>query len=106
MEVGRDGAFLRISEDESPDLAAQVLNSIAQYLTLMPEGLFREDDDLSAIMKTVESIDERRNANHRPSQLIDPFGYHLVGFKIVANAIRLHDEVVSLCLWSGYELCM
>ena len=27
---------------------------------------------------------------------IDPFGYHMVGCKVGANAIRLHDEVVSL----------
>ena len=27
---------------------------------------------------------------------IDPFGYHLVGCKTGASAIRLHDEVVSL----------
>ena len=27
---------------------------------------------------------------------IDPFGYHLVGCRIGANAIRLHDEVVSM----------
>ena len=27
---------------------------------------------------------------------IDPFGYHLVGCKIGANAIRLHDQVVVL----------
>ena len=27
---------------------------------------------------------------------INPFGYHMVGCKIEANAIRLHDEVVSL----------
>ena len=46
-----------------------VLNSIDQYRMLVPEGFFREGDDLSAIMKTIESIDERRNANHRPSQL-------------------------------------
>ena len=69
ITLGRDGAFLRIPEDKSPELAAQVLNSIAQYRTLMPEGLFTEDDDLSAIMKTIESVDERRNANRRPSQL-------------------------------------
>ena len=25
---------------------------------------------------------------------IDPFGYHMVGCKVGANAIRLHDEVV------------
>ena len=27
-------------------------------------------------------------------KLIDPFGYHFVGCKTAANAIRLHDEVV------------
>ena len=27
---------------------------------------------------------------------IDPYGYHLVGCKIGANAIRLHDEVVMM----------
>ena len=67
--LGREGSLLRISENESPNLAAQVLNSIDQYRMLVPEGFFREGDDLSAIMKTIESIDERRNANHRPSQL-------------------------------------
>ena len=34
-----------------------------------------------------------RSAQVKP---IDPFGYHMVGCKIEANAIRLHDEVVSL----------
>ena len=29
-------------------------------------------------------------------KFIDPFGYHMVGCKIGANAIRLHDEVVLL----------
>ena len=27
---------------------------------------------------------------------IDPFDYHMVGYKIGANAIRLHDEVVFI----------
>ena len=27
---------------------------------------------------------------------MDPFGYHMVGCKVGANAIRLHDEVVSM----------
>ena len=69
ITLGREGRLQRISENESPSLAAQVLNSIDQYRTLAPEGFFREDDDLSAIMKTIESIDERRNSSHRPSQL-------------------------------------
>ena len=35
------------------------------------------------------------DGNSRP-KLIDPYGYHLVGCKIGANAIRLHDEVVAI----------
>ena len=27
---------------------------------------------------------------------VDPYGYHLVGCTIGANAIRLHDEVVAM----------
>ena len=27
---------------------------------------------------------------------MDPFGYHMVGCKVEANAIRLHDEIVSM----------
>lgn len=30
------------------------------------------------------------------SKRIDPYGYHLVGCRIGANAIRLHDEVVAM----------
>ena len=29
-------------------------------------------------------------------EAIDPYGYHLVGCRIGANAIRLHDEVVTM----------
>ena len=69
IALGREGGFLRISEDKSPDLANQVINLIDQYRTLVPEGFFREGDDLSAIMKKIETIDEKRNTNHQPSQL-------------------------------------
>ena len=35
---------------------------------LTTEGLFREDDDFSVIMKTIENIDTTRNANQRDLQ--------------------------------------
>ena len=37
ITLGREGRLQRISENESPSLAAQVLNSIDQYRTLAPE---------------------------------------------------------------------
>ena len=36
ITLGREGRLQRISENESPSLAAQVLNSIDQYRTLAP----------------------------------------------------------------------
>ena len=35
------------------------------------------------------------DGSSRPKR-VDPYGYHLVGCKIGANAIRLHDEVVAM----------
>ena len=35
------------------------------------------------------------DGSSRP-KLVDPYGYHLVGCRIGANAIRLHDEVVAM----------
>ena len=35
---------------------------------LAPQGLFKEGDDFSAIMKTIDSVDARRLANQRGSQ--------------------------------------
>ena len=39
---------------------------------------------------------------------IDPYGYHLVSCKIGANAIRLHDEVVTMVatLFLGHYVLM
>ena len=36
-----------------------------------------------------------RDGGARPKP-VDPFGYHMVGCKIGANAIRLRDEVVRI----------
>ena len=52
----------------SPDLSVQVVNSVGKYRMLIAEGLFRKDDDFSAIMKSIESIDARGNANQCDSQ--------------------------------------
>ena len=37
---------------------------------------------------------------------IDPYGYHLVGCKIGANAIRSHDEVVAMVAKLFRTLCL
>ena len=53
----------------TPDIAAQVVNFANQYHVLAPQGFFKEGDDFSAIMKTIDSVDARRFVNQRRSQL-------------------------------------
>ena len=69
IEIGNDGALVSVLYDKSPDVAAQVVNFANQYRALAPQGVFREDDDFSAIIKAIESVDTRRIVNQRGSQL-------------------------------------
>ena len=62
------GALVSISQHKAPDVAAQVVNFANQYRALAPQGLFKEGDDFSAIIKTIDSVDARRLANQRRSQ--------------------------------------
>ena len=51
--------------DKSSDVTAQVVNFVIQYRALAPQGVFREGDDFSAIVKTIESVDTRRIVNQQ-----------------------------------------
>ena len=68
IEIDNDGALVSVSHNKSPDVAAQTVNFVNQYRALAPQGLFREGDDFSAIMKSIESVDTRRFVNQRGSQ--------------------------------------
>ena len=58
-----------VLHDKSPDVAAQVVDFFNQHRALAPQGAFREGDDFSAIMKTIESVDTGRVVNRRGSRL-------------------------------------
>ena len=60
--------YTSFSQHKAPDVAAQVVNFANQYRVLAPQDLFKEGDDFSAIMKTIDSVDTRRLANQRGSQ--------------------------------------
>ena len=52
------------------------------------------DDKLVSVIDLL-SLRCACDGSSRPKR-IDPYGYHSVGCKIGANAIRLHDEVVAM----------
>ena len=63
IEIDDHGALVSVSQRKAPDVAAQVVNFANQYRALAPQGVFREDDDFSAIIKAIESVDTRRIVN-------------------------------------------
>lgn len=49
ITVGQDGALIQISWDKSLEMSTQVLPLVGYYQRRVPEGLFKEEDDFSAI---------------------------------------------------------
>ena len=68
IEIDNGGTLVSVSHNKALDVAAQVVNFANQYRVLAPQGLFKDGDDFSAIMKTIDSVDARRLANQRGSQ--------------------------------------
>ena len=50
-------------------MSAQVLHFIGEYRRRVPQGLFKENDDFSAILKTIVDLDSGNVANSREAQL-------------------------------------
>ena len=73
----------------SNNVAAQVVNFANQYRALAPQGLFKEGDDFSAIIKTIDSVDARRLANQRRSQSQSE------------NRLVLNEPLPLECCYSG-----
>ena len=107
ITLGPQGGFLQLTQSIPSEISAQVVSSVGEYRRLVLQGRFNEDDDFSAILKTIAALEEHVEVNSGEAQLqsssqaslhwlIDPFGYHFVGCKVGANAIRLHDEVVAV----------
>ena len=61
IEIDNGGALVSsVSQNkQDPDAAAQVVNFANQYRVLAPQGLFKEGDDFSAIIKTIDSVDAK-----------------------------------------------
>ena len=70
IEIDDGGALVSVSQSKALDVATQVVNFANQYRVLAPQGLFKEGDDFSAIMKTIDSVDARRLTNNRRMKIV------------------------------------
>ena len=47
-----------LSQQTSSEIGAQVLRSVGEYRRLVPQGRFKENDDFSAILKTIVELED------------------------------------------------
>lgn len=50
-------------------MSAQVLRYVGEYQRRVPQGLLKENDDFSAIIKTIADLESGDGANSRGAQL-------------------------------------
>ena len=65
VELGQKGELLQVSCDASPEMSAQVLRYVGEYQRRVPQGIFKENDDFSAIITTIADLE----SDSRPVQL-------------------------------------
>ena len=63
------GDLLQISNEASPEMSAQALNYVGEYRRRVPQGLFKENEDFSAILKNIVELKNGDIANSREAQL-------------------------------------
>ena len=51
--LGQRGAISQTSHDASPETSAQALHYVGEYRRRAPQGIFKESDDFSAIIKAI-----------------------------------------------------
>ena len=51
--------FLQLTQSIPSEISAQVVSSVGEYRRLVLQGRFNEDDDFSAILKTIAALEER-----------------------------------------------
>ena len=69
INLDRDGSLLSVASDKSPYTSRQVEACVQECRRLFPEGPFGDDDDFSAILKTIAKVEVGEPANQRAAQL-------------------------------------
>ena len=60
---------MQFSQQTSSEIGAQVLRSVGEYRRLVPQGRFKENDDFSAILKTIVELEDYNHVKSSESQL-------------------------------------
>ena len=63
------GDLLQASYEASPEMSAQVTHCIREYRRRVPHGTFKENDDFSAILKSIAYLESGSLAISREAQL-------------------------------------
>ena len=58
-----------MSYEASPEMSAQVFHSVREYRRRVPQGIFKENDDFSAILKSIDYLESGNRATSREAQL-------------------------------------
>ena len=69
ITLGRQDDLSQASYEASPEMSAQVFHSVREYRRRVPQGIFKENDDFSAILKSIDYLESGNRATSREAQL-------------------------------------
>ena len=69
ISLGRQGDLLQVSHDAFLEMSAQVTHYVGEYRRRVPQGIFKENDDFSAILKNIDYLERGDLARSRETQL-------------------------------------
>ena len=69
ITLGPQGDLLQASYEASPEMSAQVIQCVKEYRRRVPQGTFKENDDFSAILKSIAFLESGSLASSREAQL-------------------------------------
>ena len=67
--MGPQGDLSQVSHEASPEMSAQVIHCVREYRRRVPQGIFKENDDFSAILKSIDYLESGNRATSREAQL-------------------------------------
>ena len=69
ISLGRQGNLLQVSHEAFSEMSAQVIHYVGEYRRRVPQGIFKENDDFSAILKNIDYLERGDLAISRETQL-------------------------------------
>ena len=69
ITLGPQGGLSQVLQQTPSEMSAQVVSSVREYRRVVPQGRFNEDDDFSAILKTIVALEDYEEVNLSEAQL-------------------------------------